>query len=179
VKWRYGLAVALAACRVGGPSANPDDYVAVLDAAVDSGGTPMTLKSGDDSVPASDGDAGVALPSDDAAGDNEGGATPGDASCSSTVAVCDPVHNTGCNPFQQCDVNPLQASMPTGQCVLGGTQDAGACTVSIFNESCAPGSTCVDGGCRHLCFCNADCPVGECCSDPSGPHGFTLCGACR
>jgi hypothetical protein len=101
-----------------------------------------------------------------------------DGGCSSTAAVCDPVHNTGCNPFQQCDVDPSQASTPTGLCLFGGGTDAGTCLATIFTESCPAKSTCVDGGCRTLCFCNGDCPVGECCSDRSGPPGFTMCGGC-
>lgn len=56
--------------------------------------------------------------------------------------------------------------------------EAGACTASFFSESCPPKSTCVDGGCRELCFCDADCPAGQCCSDTSGPPGFTLCRPC-
>jgi hypothetical protein len=173
VKRRYALSLAgLVACRFGGPSANPDQYVAFADATADRAPALMTTTPGDD--------GGSTMPVDDAA------EAPPDAGlddateggCSSTVAVCDPVHNTGCNPLQQCDVNPLQTNMPTGQCVLGGSMDAGLCIASIFTESCAPGSTCVDGGCRQLCFCNADCAPGQCCSDTSGPPGFTLCRPC-
>jgi hypothetical protein len=188
---RYLVSLAaVGACRFGGPSANPDDSVSFRDAGAD--GVPISPSptSGDDaaSTPAGDeaampaGD--VRSPSGDAPSGDAGGfdSAPDDVAqtgaCSSTVAVCDPVHNTGCNPLQQCDVNPLQATVPTGQCVFGGGVDAGGCTASFVNESCAPKSTCVDGGCRQLCFCNADCPPGQCCSDTSGPPGFTLCRPC-
>jgi hypothetical protein len=103
----------------------------------------------------------------------EGGA------CVAAVAVCDPVHNTGCNPLQQCDVDTLQTLTPTGLCVFNsGSEGGGACTMTFVSESCAPKQTCASGVCRALCFCNADCPIGQCCSDASGPRGFTLCGTC-
>ena len=170
----------LGACRLGGPRANPDDYVSFPDAATDVfvSVTPPEGDDGGGSPPEKDAGGG---PSDDGgatSGDDGGGFGGSDAAgCSPMVAVCDPVHNTGCNPLQQCDVNPLQAGVPTGQCVFG--MDAGgACTASIFSESCLPGSTCVDAGCRLLCFCDTDCPTGQCCSDRSGPPGFTLCRPC-
>jgi hypothetical protein len=97
------------------------------------------------------------------------------------TAVCDPVHNTGCNPFQQCDVNPSDADVPTGQCVgapFGGGSDASPCTANFLTETCSAKSTCVNGGCRALCFCDGDCPAGLCCSDPSGAPGFKVCGSC-
>ncbi len=173
-----GLATA---CRLGGPSADPDQYVAFPDAAKDATSASMPPLSGGGSPPSPAGDASA---DDLEAGDLEAGdfdAALDDPStpCSSmvTVPVCDPVHNTGCNPLQQCDVDPAQTK-PTGLCLFGGGADGGACTSSIFTESCAPKSTCVDGGCRPLCFCNADCPLGQCCSDRSGPSGFKLCGPC-
>ena len=169
------------ACRLGGPSADPDQYLAFPDAARDVTSTSMTPPAGGGSPasPAADAPAGDVEAGDLDAGDFD--APPGDPNspCSSmvTVPVCDPVHNTGCNPLQQCDVDPAQTK-PTGLCLFGGGAEAGVCTSSIFTESCAPRSTCVDGGCRPLCFCNADCPLGQCCTDPSGPSGFKLCGAC-
>lgn len=183
MKARHVLLAALAglaACRFGGPSANPEQAVTFPDASiVDAGRGP----TGDD-VTASPEPDGTAPPGDDGgpAGDDGGGLDAGagdgpvSGNCAATVPVCDPVHNTGCNPFQQCDVDPLQ-SAPTGLCLFG-AMEAGVCTSSIVSESCPPRSTCVDGGCRQLCFCNADCPVGQCCSDHSGPSGFTLCRTC-
>jgi hypothetical protein len=189
MKRRYAISLfALTACQIGGPYSNPYDYAQVGDASGDVSLATEPALAGDDAAPASGDDAPAALTedvgpaSDDGGGGDDGGlgTGPGDGggACSPAVAVCDPVHNTGCNALQQCDVNPFQATTPTGQCVLGGGAEGGACTVSIFNESCAPGSTCVSGTCRQLCFCNSDCPAGQCCSDHTGPGGFTLCRPC-
>jgi hypothetical protein len=180
------LLVGLAACRFVGPTSDPAEYVASPEDAT-AGGPDAPGALGDD-------DSGSAPPSGDAPGGGEldGGGSDAalddstDASCAVMVAMvmgCDPVRNTGCNPFQQCDIAPPQTtlggmgSMLAGQCVFGAAE-AGVCTSSILSESCPPKSTCVDGGCQKLCFCNADCPVGQCCSDRSGPSGFSLCGAC-
>ncbi len=173
--------VGLGACRFGGPSADPYAYVSfpgeggAVDASIaaDDGG----FVAPDDATigrPGNDGNDGVPS-SDDASGDDgsfdnttEGG------SCAAAVAVCNPVHNTGCNPLQQCDVDVSQTTTPTGLCVFnGGAPDTGPCSASVVNESCAPRFTCLSGSCRELCFCDADCPAGQCCSDTSGPHGFT------
>jgi|SRR5580698_7869574 hypothetical protein len=181
--WRGALAfVGLAACRLGGgPSANPDDYVAFpSDASADDG---VTAPPGDNGNPLAPGDEAGAT-SDNAAplgddADDEASGEPEGGTCSPMVAVCDPVHNTGCNALMQCDVNPLGAAgTPSGLCVFGGSSDAGLCLASAFTESCAPRSTCTSGACRQLCFCDGDCPSGQCCSDSSGPPGFTLCGSC-
>jgi hypothetical protein len=186
MKWRHAVVLAgLAGCRFGGPSADPYEYMAFPDAETDATSTSMAPHAGEDepsAAPAGEASAGDLDAGDLDAGDLDAGDLDGgnlDALCSPvvTVAVCDPVHNTGCNPLQQCDVDPSQTSMPTGQCVFGGGAEGGTCTTSIFTESCPPKSTCVDGGCRQLCFCNADCP-GQCCSDNSGPPGFTMCGPC-
>jgi hypothetical protein len=179
----------LASCRFGGPSGNPGDYVgsnAGGDAALDGAqGSP-----GDDAAVAPhDADASVAAGDDATPDDAELPGEAGDAitpdavveggGCVATVAVCDPVKNTGCNPLQQCDVDTTQASTPTGLCVFSSSSEGGsACTMSFVSESCSPEHTCVGGACRALCFCNADCPTGQCCSDTSGPHGFTLCRPC-
>jgi hypothetical protein len=183
MKWRYAVLLAgMAACRIGGPTADPDEYLAFPDAAKDATSISMAAPDGDGSSasPAGDSSAGDLEAGDLDAGDLDEALDDSDALCATmiTVAVCDPIHNTGCNPLQQCDVNPLQTNMPTGQCVFGGGADGGACTATIFTESCPSRSTCVDGGCRQLCFCNGDCPAGQCCSDPSGPPGFKLCGPC-
>jgi hypothetical protein len=102
--------------------------------------------------------------------------------CDAAVAMCDPVHNTGCNALlqQQCDLGTSLTGMPTGNCVFNsGSEGGGACIATPVTESCPPRSTCVSGACRSLCFCNADCDAGQCCSEPSGIAGFTLCGPCK
>jgi hypothetical protein len=179
----------LVSCRFGGPSANPDDYVA-FDAGADAVLADEQGSQGED--------AAVARTDADASGASGADASPGDATppdeasdastadgvveggaCAVAVAVCDPVHNMGCNPLQQCDVDTSQTSTPTGLCVFNsGSEGGGVCTMTFVSESCAPKHTCASGVCRALCFCNADCPSGQCCSDTSGPRGFTLCQTC-
>jgi hypothetical protein len=143
------------------------------DAAVAATDVDASVGASDDASP---GDATPAREASDASttdGVVEGGA------CAAAVAACDPVHNTGCNPLQQCDVDTTQASTPTGICVFNsGSEGGGACTMTFVSESCPPRHTCASGVCRALCFCNADCPIGQCCSDTSGPRGFTLCQTC-
>ncbi len=190
MKRRYAIAAlaGLVACRFGGPTADPDGYVAFPDAAeggrvdaasfADDGGSPPAL--GDDTtVPSGDDANGGDAPAGDAAtGDAPRSETTDGGACSGTVAVCNPVRNTGCNPLQQCDVDPSQTTTPTGLCLFASAAEGGPCTSTIFTESCPPQFTCVSGGCKELCFCNADCPTGQCCSDTSGPPGFTLCRPC-
>jgi hypothetical protein len=189
VKWRLAFPLAgLLACRFGGPTSNAYQYTPSPDAATKDASVSKPPPSGDDGAFPT-GNAGDALtgadstgaPADDDAGDLDAvfGGDAEEGGCSSTVAVCDPIHNTGCNVLQQCDVNTLVTSPPTGLCVFNsGSTEGGACIASIVSESCSPKSTCVDGVCRQLCFCNADCPAGQCCSDTSGPPGFTLCRPC-
>jgi hypothetical protein len=146
-------------------------------------GTDAASPGDDGSLPAPVDDATTVPPMADAPGDDVGlddaasGEAP-DGSCSGTVAVCDPVHDTGCNPLQQCDVDPSQTTTPTGLCVFAAAPEGGPCTSTVFTESCPARSTCFGGSCRELCFCDADCPAGRCCSDTSGPPGFLLCGSC-
>lgn len=189
MKGRLAFSLAgLLACRFGGPTSDSSQYVPSPDAALKDASVSKPTFSGDDAAsPAVDSvDASTSDDSPSTAGDDDAGAF--DAAlglvaeaggCSSTVATCDPIHNTGCNALQQCDVNTLLPSTPTGLCVFNsGSIEAGACIATIYTESCDPKSTCVDGGCRQLCFCNDDCPTGQCCSDTSGPPGFTLCRPC-
>lgn len=180
----------LVACRFGGPTANADEYVAFPDAEGKDASFPAV--SGDDSAPengdTADGgsvDESSASDASDGAdgGSGDDGSTGDDAGdaggCSSPVAVCDPIHNSGCNAVQQCDVDPLHADAATGQCLLDfGGIDGGSCSTSFIWASCPPHSTCVGTSCRQLCSCNADCPTGQCCSDTSGPPGFMLCRPC-
>jgi hypothetical protein len=179
----------LASCRFGGPSANPDQYVGFdtgSDAALDDG---QGSQGDDAAIAPADADASVttgndasptdATPPDDASDAGTPDRVVEGGACTGAVAVCDPVHDTGCNPLQQCDVDTTQTSTPTGICVFNSASEGGgACTMSFVSESCPPRQTCVTGACRAVCFCNTDCATGQCCSDTSGPHGFTLCGAC-
>jgi hypothetical protein len=171
----------LTACKLGGPSADPTAYLFVPDDAALDDATTGGSSSGADVESLSTGpgfaDSESTFPSNVDDGDTE--EQPATCSDASAVAVCDPVHNTGCNPFQQCDVDPGQTSTPTGLCLFnGGQADAGSCSMSLVSETCPPKSTCVSGACRQLCGCDSDCAAGECCSDTGGPPGFLLCKTC-
>jgi hypothetical protein len=192
-----GLA-GLVACKLGGPTGDPNEYVTFRDAANDRASSALSdatsVPSGDDgNTAASDGTNTGNAPVTDSSGDDGNDASGiGDARtddapdditteggvCSGAVAVCDPVRNTGCNALQQCDVDPSQTTTPTGLCVFATLAEGSPCLSTIFTESCPPSFTCVNSDCRQLCFCNADCPTGQCCSDTSGPPGFTLCRPC-
>jgi hypothetical protein len=183
--------VALGACRFGGPTGDPGQEVsfpdsadgAVVDASMAADDGSFVPPSSDATIGPPDRDGALPL-GDDARDDASGGDASFDdtgegGSCAATVAVCNPVHNTGCDALHQCDVDVSQTKTATGLCVFnGGAADTGPCTASVFNESCSPTFTCVNSACRELCFCDPDCPAGQCCSDTSGPPGFRLCRPC-
>lgn len=106
---------------------------------------------------------------------------PSECAPSQPVSGCDPVRATGCPPLMQCDIN-VSAKQPTGRCVFPQpTTPTPACMSSFVGESCESQWTCVNSTCRKLCYCDADCPSGECCSDESGPGPqgvFKLCEPC-
>jgi hypothetical protein len=95
------------------------------------------------------------------------------------IATCDPVRNTGCPPLTQCDVD-TGATTPTGRCVFfQASLDSTTCSATFLNESCEAQSTCVGNACRKLCYCDSDCPTGQCCNDSFDPQGvFKLCSPC-
>jgi hypothetical protein len=177
------------ACRFGGPTADPLQYVAgdadtaaeggdgAEDATVLPTADAETQDAIDDlAIVPADADDGSADAVGDDAADGEGGVcVPGPA-----PAVCDPIHNTGCvNTSQQCDIDTTQTSMRAGVCVFGASADGAACSSSIFTESCPPRFACVASACRHPCSCDTDCDPGQCCSDTTGPTGWKLCGLCH
>ena len=173
---------ALTACKLGGPSSDPEAYVSFPNDASTSTGT-LDAPGDDGSSPS----AGEASSQDEPGVLDDGalassGLDDGQASTCTDAApaipVCDPIRNTGCNPFQQCDVDPNQTATATGLCLFYTAADGGACSATVFTETCPARSTCVGGACRTLCGCSGDCPAGECCSDTSGPPGFTLCAPC-
>lgn len=93
---------------------------------------------------------------------------------------CDPVANTNCDllPLMRCAVD-LLATSPTGFCAFIGRIDAGVgCVNTGVTESCLPKQACHGGLCQPLCFCDAECPAGECCSQPIGQTGISVCGGC-
>jgi len=116
-----------------------------------------------------------------------GGSDAGMPSCQPATppAICDPVKNTGCLvPFSFCDIDPAQA-VATGRCVFPWTTtplpDAGgSCFVDMMTDTCTPTSTCVEGSCRKICYCDTDCPGGQCCTEPAPGSSttFKLCAPC-
>jgi hypothetical protein len=100
--------------------------------------------------------------------------------------VCSPVTNeffvAECGPAfnQQCAID--QFSTLVGYCIFTSATPAqlgGACFNSGVTESCPATSTCsADGICRKICLCDADCPAGQCCTEPVGTTGFSVCEPC-
>ncbi|MFM2420972.1 MAG: hypothetical protein RL385_5695 [Pseudomonadota bacterium] len=75
----------------------------------------------------------------------------------------------------QCDVEP-SAAQPTGRCAIFTPTPIVACSATTTAQSvaCFAKSSCVDGECRPLCYCDTDCPTGMTCSgDLTG--GFRIC----
>ncbi|MGO9839557.1 MAG: hypothetical protein ACLP1X_35720 [Polyangiaceae bacterium] len=188
---RYSSAIflcGLTACRFGGPSADPSQYVSADDGSSSPEASDEASSGDEASVESDMPDAsseaaqGALL---DATADEGAGKNPfpeestAVSNCQPSVPVCDPVHNTGCNPLQQCDVDPTQTQTPTGLCVFGSPSDAAMCLATAVTESCGPGSTCAGGTCRSLCYCDSDCPPGQCCSGTSNAGAFLLCESCE
>jgi hypothetical protein len=120
-------------------------------------------------------DAGV----QDASGD---AAVASGAGCMAPIAaeVCDPVCDTGCPPLSRCDVSELPRR---GACVgIWVVGEEGLCFRGSTTDSCAVRLTCLDGRCRRLCYRDADCTAGSCCSRPlevaGAPSGFAVCAPC-
>lgn len=95
------------------------------------------------------------------------------------VDVCDPVHNTGCDPFTQCEIDPT-ASTASGRCVYWNVQLGDQCSSDGLATTCEGPASCVDGSCRTPCYCDEDCGAGSCCRaaapGPAGP--VMLCEPC-
>jgi hypothetical protein len=183
-----GVLATVAACRLGGPPA----WSPATDAAADFGM--------DAAVGGKDG-AGPALPPDgggltdaepalppDGGGLTDAGPTPLDAGadvgsgCLPPFAaeVCDPVCNTGCPPLSRCDVSEApRRGACVGVFIVG---EGGPCFSGSTTDSCAVRLTCLEGRCRRLCYRDADCSAGSCCSQPlaaaGAPSGFAVCAPC-
>ena len=199
------LGLSVAGCRFGGTAADPyAETPFPADTGGTSGGqggTTVIIDPGDPGAggaPSGTGSGGLtATVTDASAGQNSAGGVAPDASPSggggtggtstgcqppAPVAVCDPIRNIGCLlPVSFCDIDPTQ-SAPTGRCVFPpNPPPAGTtCEVTIPSESCPPLSSCVNGACRKLCYCDADCPVAECCTEPAPgpPRAFKVCAPC-
>jgi hypothetical protein len=161
---------------------------------MDTGSQPVDLgvpdDSGDPGVETLDPDTGAVDANDgndetlDSSSDSAEVATlPDTGVCTPpTPLVCDPVKNTGCNAISRCDVSD---TYNTGVCVDLGALGAGAsCTTSgpflglPGTDTCNHGFTCQSGKCIALCYCNTDCPTGQCCNVSLGANGFSACGGC-
>jgi hypothetical protein len=180
------------ACRIGGPSADPNTIVEFPNDAADAADArdeiPMTVEAGGDDASTDHQTPDDASSGRDATGD--GGAAgdgptgeSGEAAAACTppasVPVCNPLTNTGCF-LVQCDVDTTMTS-PTGICVLAAPvlgSEGAACTQTAGSTTCQPQLTCFGGTCRKVCFCNADCTGGECCSAGIGTTGFKQCDTC-
>jgi hypothetical protein len=181
----------LAACRLGGPSADPGQVFEVGDVASavadgeagSSGGSSPTEDAG--TVVGTTADGAVTIPGDEVdaadefdASDELDAAAPDASQCNTPLnpLSCDPVHGTGCDFLQQCDIDIDLPSLDA-RCVFSTPDDAGTCSSTIFSQSCPPPSTCAQGSCHTICLCDADCKSGEYCTPTNGATGFSYCGA--
>jgi hypothetical protein len=164
----------------------------------DSGGTDTggTGDTGGADTGATGGDSG----NDGSAGGDTGGGgtsgseggmppTPGACQPATAPAICDPVKNLGCLvPFSFCDIDSTQV-VATGRCVFPWTSTpppaplpdgGGSCFVDATTDTCVATSTCVQGSCRKLCYCDSDCQPGDCCTEPAPGSSttFKLCKPC-
>jgi hypothetical protein len=114
-----------------------------------------------------------------------GGSGAGSCQPATPPMGCDPVNNIGCLvPFSFCDIERSQA-VATGKCVFPWSStppplDGGSCFMDAMSSTCTPTSTCVDGSCREICYCDSDCPGGQCCTEPAPGSSttFKLCTPC-
>ena len=188
VRCLVAMALLVGACRFGGPSANPEAYVDVSDAAADAPDETQAVEPDDgdtaSDVGSIDVDSGDGMSTDHDApedGPNSDSDSGEAAACMppATIPVCNPLTNAGC-ALGQCDVD-TSMTMPTGTCVLAALVpgDEGAtCTQTAGSTPCQRQLTCFGGSCRKVCFCDPDCPASECCAAGDGTTGFKLCGAC-
>lgn len=175
------MSVLLASCTFGGSDEDPTNGLSPVQVNIDGGEPSTDGDDADDDEPMTRLDASSSRPDssvrgDASAGDSgarDGGAKDGGSTiCKAPTAhvVCDPVNNTGCNPFAQCDVDPDGMSA-SGRCVYW-TISLGGCSANALNETCDPKNTCVNNTCRKLCYCDSDCPSGQKCSEAApGPAG--------
>lgn len=177
----------LIGCRYGGSDEDPlmgfepaDGDQGLIDAAMSVGDSPTTPATTPPKTPATTGSDG-GKPHTTSGGVDSGRppANAGTNACepAKPVASCDPIRNTGCPPLTQCDIE-TSASTPTGRCVFFMDPLGGPCSASFVSVGCDPQNTCVAGACRKLCYCDADCPQGQSCTDASGPGpagAFKLC----
>jgi hypothetical protein len=146
------------------------------------GGGPASGASGaaGDGSPATAGRAGHDETESDASTDAAQPTDSGAGCTPAAVAVCNPVTNDGCPDSTQCAID-FAAEELAGYCIFSGPlpMDSGVgCLNTGVTESCPGSSTCVDGLCRTLCFCDADCEEEQCCVEPIGDLGFKVCGEC-
>lgn len=166
----------------GGASGGASGNLAAGARAAGAGGADLDSGARDGNTSDSGNDAGRAADHDAAMAGDSGSGNHTDAECALLeVAVCNPVTNEGCfdSLMMQCAVDPLATL--TGYCIFYSGQSpmlGGDCLNTGVTESCPPTFTCVDGRCRELCFCDADCEAGQCCTEPLEGTGFKVCGDC-
>lgn len=173
------LSALLAACRFGGSDASAFELEELAsDAALDAeAGAPSEQAEEDANVRPRELDASADARREEPEQDSGSDARADDVCVApGDVAVCNPVARTGC-VFSQCVVDRTKAL--TGRCVLGTGSAPSGCTESDLATSCPAGSGCYDNVCKALCFCNADCPSGECCSAAAQSDGSRAIGRCQ
>lgn len=174
-----GAAIALHCSALAGC----DQFATIGEASAEQDLPPEMISGGTDASGGSGGQ-GASPPIEDAAIATDSGiaidaAIDAGAECIHPATTeCDPVANIGCgsDPLAQCGVdliNPLG-----GHCLFFTPNVAVDCLNIFVVESCGPGHACIDGACQRLCFCDSECPIGQCCSLPLGETGFSFCGAC-
>ena len=170
----------VAACRLGGPSGesprSPDATTADAPAAVDA---PAGAARSDGRAEGAQED-GVGSPEAGFAGASDTGGSGARCLPPFAAEVCDPVCNTGCPLLSRCDVSDVpRRGACVGIFVVG---EGGLCFRGTTTDSCAVSLTCLDGRCRRLCYDDADCTAGTCCSRPleaaGAPSGFAVCAPC-
>jgi hypothetical protein len=81
-----------------------------------------------------------------------------------------------CGAGFKCDVG-CNGEQAVTSCVPAGIVETGPCE---YNADCAPGFSCVAGGCRQSCVTTGDCTLGGACVKQSAcgstPSGFHYCG---
>jgi hypothetical protein len=198
-----GLALVFAGCTFSASAADPyaDAPRSATSGGADGQGTGGSIDTGgtgdtggiggtDGATGATGGGAGT---DNGAGGDTGGGGTggsdagmpPGSCQPATPPAICDPVKNLGCLvPFSFCDIDPTQAGA-TGRCVFPWASTpppdgGGSCFVDTMTDTCTPTSTCVNGSCRKICYCDLDCQGGQCCTEPAPGSSMTfkLCAPC-
>lgn len=109
----------------------------------------------------------------------DGGGGTIDPSTMCPAGACDLLNGTGCAEGEGCYFGAMSGGTPAPICVPAGAGVDGAACTNI--NDCAPGLTCADGACRHVCCGTNDsnCPAATGCTplriDGSEVMNFGAC----